>query len=287
MRLSRALLFLALGGLLAAAQPAASMPRAARRAAVPAYDPAAILVMRSFTAPAAQPRRVLISKTVQCEKRGAVWSLIDAQHMLAAADSQAALQNWANPGVYTALAVNSPGFAVDRGFTGDAVSSYVDANINLATAANPNCISTFCTFAIWNRSNTTGSSIAGWFDGTDGTTIAPRSASNTIGGRVNNVTQYLTIATTFSDATGWTSVARASSGGGIVIYKNGVSAGSLSGGSVAAAVNSATLTYGHASSAGFVANQFAGGLTGGSMSANLQGNLYACVSGYMTGVGAQ
>jgi hypothetical protein len=60
---------------------------------------------------------VLINNFVVALKRATIWSSLDFLHVYAAADSQAALINWVNPGTFTGTLVNSPTFTTDRGFT--------------------------------------------------------------------------------------------------------------------------------------------------------------------------
>ena len=93
------------------------------------FDPSAMAIMAAFTTPATMARQQLINTLVVALKAGgtsSIWSNSDVIYVLAAADSQAALINWRNPGTFNATAVNSPTHKVDRGFTGDGASSRVD-----------------------------------------------------------------------------------------------------------------------------------------------------------------
>jgi hypothetical protein len=85
----------------------------------------AAAIVAAFTTPATNSRKALIDTTVGALKTANIWSALDALWVLAAADSQAALINWKNPGTFTGITVNSPAFTTDRGFQGNGTSSRV------------------------------------------------------------------------------------------------------------------------------------------------------------------
>lgn len=97
------------------------------------YSAEALAIFAAFTTPPSTARKALIDACVVSLKTAGVWSKLDALYMFAAADSQAALINWKNPGTYNATAVNSPTFTADHGFTG-ASTKYIDSNFNASTA---------------------------------------------------------------------------------------------------------------------------------------------------------
>jgi hypothetical protein len=74
------------------------------------------------TAPT-QARKRLINQTVVSLKSSGIWSLLDILYVIAAETAQAGRINWKNPGTFDALAVNSPTFVTDRGYTGDGSTS--------------------------------------------------------------------------------------------------------------------------------------------------------------------
>lgn len=57
-------------------------------------------------------------------------SKLDILYLLANFNSQGARINAANVSAFTAVAVNSPAFVVDRGYTGDGLTSYLDTGFN-------------------------------------------------------------------------------------------------------------------------------------------------------------
>lgn len=86
------------------------------------YDPDASALFARFTTPPTNTRRVQINTVITSLKTSGVWQKLDALYVTAAADSQAARQNWiGNVGNLTE--VSSPAFVADRGYTGDGVAS--------------------------------------------------------------------------------------------------------------------------------------------------------------------
>jgi len=103
-----------------------SIPEVAGRARAAANDPATdALIARMSVAPG-DARAALIDALVRALKAAGVWAKLDALYVLAAHDAQAARLNWLGSG-FTLAAVNSPAFAVDRGYTGDGATSYLDS----------------------------------------------------------------------------------------------------------------------------------------------------------------
>ncbi len=96
-------------------------------------DPAALaLIARMSPAPEAARARV-IDQLVRSLKLAGVWTKIDALYLLAAHGAQPARLNWVS-GDYALSVAGSPLFTVDRGYTGDGVSSYLDSGFNAAIA---------------------------------------------------------------------------------------------------------------------------------------------------------
>lgn len=87
------------------------------------YSQEARLLFASMTTPPTAARRALIDTTIKSLKSAGVWIKLDVLYVSAAADSQSARLNWKNPGTFDAIAVNSPAFVADRGYTGDGASS--------------------------------------------------------------------------------------------------------------------------------------------------------------------
>lgn len=103
-----------------------------------------------FATPPTDARKALIDNLVGSLKTASVWSKMDALYVIAAADAQAARQNWIAD-QYNLSAVSSPTFSPDRGYTGDGASSYLDAGV--AANALLNFTQNDNSFGFWSRTN--------------------------------------------------------------------------------------------------------------------------------------
>ena len=81
-----------------------------------------------YTAPSAT-QQTLQNTLVTDLKTAGVWDKLDVFYVFATdGDSDYATLNWKAPSSHQATKVNSPTFTADSGFTGDGISSYLDAN---------------------------------------------------------------------------------------------------------------------------------------------------------------
>lgn len=141
-----------------------------------------------FTTPPTNARKLLIDTLVGSLKAAGIWSKLDALYILAAADTQAARRNWIAD-AFNLTAFNSPTFTADRGYAGNASSSYLDTNFNPATAVGPHFTQNSAHVSAWDRTASAAGdrSIIG---GRQGTTnyieINPRFTGDVLVGRINN-----------------------------------------------------------------------------------------------------
>jgi len=232
-----------------------------------------------FTTPPTYARAALIDTLVGALKTAGVWAKLDALYVMAAADSQAARQNWiAN--LYNATAVSGPSFTADRGYTGNNSSSYVDTNFNPATAAGK-FQQNSAYFMVWSLTNQQGSAIGGWFDGTDGVTLAPRTFSDVMGGRANQPAVVVTPANT--DSRGQFSVARSSSSD-FGVRKNGVSAADST--TASTALNNNSLYLGRSSASSYSNYQMPVAAAGQYLTPTEDLAAYTAINTYLQAVGA-
>ncbi len=248
------------------------------------YLPQSLAIFAAFTTPPSAARMALINTCVGSLITAGVWAKLDALYMFAAADSQAALINWKNPGTYNATLVNSPAFVADQGFTG-ASTKYIDSGFNPTTATSPNYTqNSVCAFA---RSRTNVAIIGGLLgDGVAAASstlfIYPRYNTNVSYGRVNtpgvNNGPHASL-----DSIGFWSVNRSSSTLQTK-YKDAVSIATEATASSASA--NATIKFLVGASAEYGTFQAASGGFGGSLDATEQTNLYNAELAYMQGVGA-
>ncbi|MGV3553069.1 hypothetical protein [Rhizobium sp.] len=115
------------------------------------HEPETESLVARFTTPPTTARKGLINDLIRSLKLAGVWAKLDALYILAAADSQAARQNWVQ-NLYHCTAVAAPTFTVDRGYQGDGMASYLDTGFAAATAGGKYALNNASVFA-WSRSN--------------------------------------------------------------------------------------------------------------------------------------
>lgn len=108
-----------------------SIPEVARRRA--GLDPAAAALIARMSVTPDMARAGLIDTLVRALKGAGVWAKLDALYLLAAHDAQAARLNWVSAS-YGLSVSGAPGFAADRGYTGDGSAAYLDSGFNATTA---------------------------------------------------------------------------------------------------------------------------------------------------------
>lgn len=253
------------------------------RAALDDYDPSSVLIFAAFTTPPTVARKELINKTVLALKAASIWTSIDVLYILAAADSQAASINWKNPGTNSLTTTATVTFTADDNAAGDGVSGFLDCNYNASTFGG--AFTQDSAFAAgWSRtSGQANTSAVGWFDGTDGVTISPRTTNDNAGYRINQASQSNTSNGTVTDGVGFFAANRSASNA-IQMYKNGSSIGSQS--TVSTALNNHNFNaVGSAAAASFNTRAWAAVAFGGSLSAGNHLNLYNALNLYMAPLG--
>lgn len=180
------------------------------------YDPAASALFAAMTVQPSAARAKLYNNLIVALKQNNLWNKRDHIVMAAAHDAQAGLIDIKNPARIGTL-VNSPTFTVDRGFTGDGTTSYINTQFNPATmgvAYTQNSAS----MNIWRIStlNTT-NPLGGRFSAT-GTSIA--ATASAYGYRCNNGTLTAPAATPPSTPLGL--MVRRSDASTIAVDLNGV-----------------------------------------------------------------
>lgn len=240
-------------------------------------DPDSVgLIARMATKPDAA-RIALIDGTVRGLKAAGLWTRLDGLWLLAAHDAQAARLNWIAD-AHNLVAVNAPGFTVDRGYAGDGSTSYLDTGWAPSMGSQNDA-----GFGVWVRTNAQASWVAGWTEGGGGTVLTPRDSFNRTVTRVNQTSGGAGASGATTDGSGFTLASRSASN---VLrgYLNGVQAVSTS---IASAAPIATsLKLGHPAAGTYVAHEFAAAVIGRSFDASQQQALHAILAAYMAGVGA-
>lgn len=91
-----------------------------------------------FSAMTVQPSansKIAINNLINALIVNNIWSNLDFFYVTAAHDSQAACLNWKNPSTFTLTPTNSPTFTTNKGFAGNASTSYVNTGWIPATNA--------------------------------------------------------------------------------------------------------------------------------------------------------
>lgn len=268
------------------ALPQLTLPRlnlAATLSAGVAYETgAAALFARASVQPDAA-RKAAINAVFVAGRVDGWLADLDALYLFAAADAQIARLNWVQA-LYDATAISSPVFTADRGYTTDGSASYLDSNFDPVAATSPKFSQDSASFGIWVRTTQQSTaSLAGWYDGTDGVTLRPRTATDTTDWRINQAASDSAGGGAVLDASGLMIGSR-SSGVGADVYKAGVLFASGVQGS--AGLNSATFKFGRATAGSFATAQFAAGVIGRSLNPTKQASIYTALRTYLVSIGA-
>lgn len=113
------------------------------------YEAESEAIFAAFTTPPDNTRKGHINTCVAALKSGSVWTKLDVLQVYAAADTQAALINWKNPGTFNATLGGTTTFTTDRGYESNGSTGYVDSNFNASTAGG-NYTRNSCTAFAWS-----------------------------------------------------------------------------------------------------------------------------------------
>jgi len=235
-----------------------------------------------FTTPPSLARMILINNLIGALITAGVWAKLDTLYLFAAADSQAARQNWIQ-NLYNCTAVSSPTFTTDRGYAGDGAASHVDSGFNPSTASTPKFARNSAYFGFWSRTSGTQTvSAAGAFVA-DGITRLTRNTSNDSSGRINQSAALASVGSVVTDGSGLFGIAR--SGASVNrLSRNG--ANLTTGTDASTALVNATIKFGTINGVSFSAVQFAAGMFGENLSVAEETSAYTAVLAYLTAVGA-
>lgn len=237
-----------------------------------------VLSQAATTRPSATRTRAYNRAIVGLKSYG-IWQKLDTLYLLAAADNQIARLNLKDPATFTALAVNSPTFTVDRGYTGDGSSSRVRTQYTPSTNG-VNYVKDNASIWAWvlNNSQVNSSDV--------GNVTAPRAAVSTrttsdLSGHVIN--DGTTSNTASTDSTGLFGATRAAAGTKKA-WKNGLQDGAdISVASTAVASQEQWMCGANSSS--FSTHQMAAAAWGASLT-GLELQFYNVLLPYMQSVGA-
>lgn len=247
------------------------------------YDPSAQALFARFDVQPSDQRKRLINERFIAGKATTWWAKLDALWVHAAHGAEAGRLNWLSTR-FNCLPVNGPAFTVDRGYMGDGVTSYLNTQFNPTTATGVNYAQDGGCLAI--RSNTENSqagSLAGFWDGSKGTTINPSNTNTRATIRVNQATDVIG-----GVGSGATSIglfaANRESNTTVRLFRNGAQiVGSATSASLAPANGSFRL--GSISNDSLRACQFSMGYIGGNLSAAEHLSIFNWFETYRQAVG--
>lgn len=116
------------------------------------YQSETVTLLRALTGTYSTPRKIQIDKLIKSLKTAGVWAKLDVLQIYAAPNAADAVVNWKTPGTFNATLVNSPTLEVDRGITGDGVSSCINTGY-VPSTANGNLTLNSAMFGIYFRVN--------------------------------------------------------------------------------------------------------------------------------------
>ncbi|RWL19735.1 MAG: hypothetical protein EOR57_14170 [Mesorhizobium sp.] len=250
------------------------------------YTTEAEALFARFTTPPTAARKVLINSFIVSLKSAGVWTKLDALWIMAAADSQAARQNW-KVDLYNLTAVSSPTFTTDRGFAGDGSASHLTTGFTPSTAGGQFALNS-SHLGVWSRTNaqTAGVAIgARTAAGSHQSLIIIRSASDLEVHRLNQDANGASSASTDSSGD---FIARRSGAAATALLRNGTS---ISTGTVAStALTTAGVVLGALNTGGVIGNfnnyQLAAASIGASLSDAEVTAFYNAKLAYLQAVGA-
>ena len=243
------------------------------------YSPEAVALFARMTTQLSVGRKALINDLIVALKAAGVWTKLDVLHVMAAADSQTARQNWLAD-QYNLTPVSAPVFTPDQGYQGDGASSYLSTGFNPATAIAPKYSQNDSHHGLWSRTNLLNGAGAS-FDSGSGTTWIRR--STTPGQSEGRPQQSATVTVANGSYPGhsvWSRSAAALWAG----YAQGAPGGS--GIDASSAVSNAVFRVLAEAAGGFGSNQIAAMHVGGNLTSTQTAALFSALNTYLTAVGA-
>ncbi len=252
------------------------------------YSAEALALFDRFTTPPTAARKTLINNLIVSLKSAGVWSKLDTLYVMAAADSQAARQNWIKD-AHNLTAVGGPSFTADRGYDFDGASQYLRTGYVPSADAVNYALNSGSAF-VWCRENVaidgyalSGAGLSGQVGviprrgaGAPDTYVAVVNTGGTTGATTGSVSNSIGLTHADRSASALTTV-----------YKNGLSATTNT--VVSAALANVEVYLGARNNAGspnsFDTRQQAGAGMGASLGAEAA-TLYSALNTYFQAVGA-
>ncbi|WP_119275150.1 hypothetical protein [Taklimakanibacter deserti] len=249
------------------------------------YDAASTALFARFLAQPTYTHKKRIDIFIKALKAGAnAWGSLDAIYGIAGHDAQGAQRNW-KADAFNLTVAGAPVFTAFQGYETDGIDDELDTGFNPSTSGglfqqNSGALGIFNL-----RDAQFTNSIAGFFDGTRGTTINPRTASNVATARVNQ-TGATTGVVANADGRGLYIASRKSgSAGGMTMMKDGATL-LLTSNIVSTAPVNASFRLGRPTATSFAQAKFALALIGTALTPTQQAEIHAAAREYLESVAA-
>lgn len=245
-----------------------------------APEPETLALVARFSTPPSDTRKATIDAFWKTPGIKPIMAKMDGFYVLAAADAQAARQNWVEDR-YNLTAVAGPAFTADRGYTGDNSAAYLDTAYNPATAVTPKLVRDSAHIGAWNLSDTLSGTVYDIGSSTQMRMTARSTSADTMRGQVNSaaIANYGAIASSMGHAV----LSRVDSAQQIG-YRDGVKVATVAATSAVPASGSMTLLA--AGGTLFSNRQMAVGHFGAGLSESEITTLYGAIRTYLQAIGA-
>jgi hypothetical protein len=222
-------------------------------------------------------RRTLLTSLISSLMTAGVWTKLDGFYVFAAHDVQAAKLNWVGC-AQDVTAVNAPTFQIDRGFTGNGTSAYLDTNT--AASLLERYKANDATMGVYSRTNTAGSNIIEISAGTKA--YLNPAVAGAVAVRANSSAGSIINPSNGGVNTGLFAWSRDSTTA--YVYRAGALLGSAA--VAAGAVDAVNVTFSQYNSTNYSIRQLAAGFFGQGLSDTEHAALHAALLTYLTDVGA-
>lgn len=211
-------------------------------------------------------RKIELDRIYSALKYGNIYGVNSLQYLDALvrfdeANEQEALLNYI-AGSPAPTKIGAPTFTAGVGYSTDGVDDQIDTNFNPSTAGGHFARDNALFGVRSNKVGTTSASIAGFYNGTDGVSLASRNATNNSAVRMNQAAS--TSGSTNTDGSGWLIGTRTGSSAG-ALYLRGTQVATIA--TASTAIANGTLRLGGINGTSFAAHDFGGyaigGVTGG------------------------
>jgi hypothetical protein len=230
-----------------------------------------------MTVRAPDSRRLLMESLIRDLMSRGLWDKLDALYVFAAHHAQAGRLNWKSSVIPDAISVNSPVFEVDRGFTGDGGSSYLDTEVYPSDYVQYQ--DDDATIGVYVRTSVSLN--------VNDISMNPYSGIVTAAG--DNIVVKINSSSYFNgnnsgDRTGLFAASRLTGANTVYVYKDGVSAGS--GAQSAPVPANFPAQFLKAGLDSYSTRQLAAGFIGGGLTAREHADLNTALTVYFTAIGA-